>query len=70
MLTTFRLDQTLKNRINALPLLSAKAKSFSHALRYLVYLGLTRGSSTGPLMVNSFMWPSIRNVGNNSWISK
>lgn len=41
MLTTFRLDQTLKNRISALPLLSTKAKSFSHALRYLVDLGLT-----------------------------
>ncbi len=40
MLTAIRIDTTLKNRINSLPLLSSNVKSFSHSLRYLLDLGL------------------------------
>jgi len=40
MLTAIRIDPELKNRISTLPLLSSTVKSFSHALRYLVHLGL------------------------------
>ena len=40
MLTAVRIDQNLKNRISTLPFLSSNVKSFSHALRYLMDLGL------------------------------
>ncbi|OJW47173.1 MAG: hypothetical protein BGO67_03605 [Alphaproteobacteria bacterium 41-28] len=40
MLTAVRINQNLKNRISTLPFLSSNVKSFSHALRYLVDLGL------------------------------